>query len=49
MSAWKHGQYGTAWWEFPRFWWWHVLVDGTWLCNCTRSREMKAREAARRG
>lgn len=40
---WKHGQYGTGWWEFPRPWlyWWHMFMDGTWFCNCTRSRLMK--------
>lgn len=36
-------QYGTGWWEFPTFWGWHTLTDGTWVCNCTRSKEMKAR------
>lgn len=34
-------QYGTAWWEFPRLFMWHATFDGTWFCNCTRSREFK--------
>jgi hypothetical protein len=34
-------RYGTGWWEYPSFWWWHTFMDGTWFCNCTRSKEMK--------
>jgi predicted RNase H-like nuclease (RuvC/YqgF family) len=26
---------------YPHLWLWHVLFDGTWLCRCWRSREMK--------
>ena len=25
----------------PHFWLWHALFDGTWLCRCWHSREMK--------
>lgn len=29
---------------FIPVWLWHVLFDGTRLCNCAHSREMKARK-----
>jgi hypothetical protein len=28
---------------YPHFWLWHALFDGTRLCGCWRSREMKAK------
>lgn len=26
---------------YPHFWLWHALFDGTWLCRCWHSRELK--------
>jgi hypothetical protein len=27
---------------YPHFWLWHAVFDGTWLCRCWHSREIRS-------
>lgn len=39
VKDWRTEHYGPRGRYVP--WLWHALFDGTWLCHCPRSRDMK--------
>ncbi|HEY6020535.1 MAG TPA: hypothetical protein VIY48_11800 [Candidatus Paceibacterota bacterium] len=41
VAKWKNHSVTHSIFSYPHFWLWHALFDGTWLCRCWHSKEMK--------